>query len=259
MHQGNDIRIPLHDTNINDSFEHDNTTPEAKQAVIIVDEINQGSTSDKEENAEDVDDLSVEGEVPVSQASSAQSIYELSKEASGDANRVEPDYTNTVFCPHDQGGMRHAQLIMARMPRTELRCFHQPNANDVNEEGRESEGATSSSAELPRLTRVSLHCASGGHQNQFFLQQESPAECLEETSAVQPSREDTTQKYHISAQTNNQPYISERLNELRRPVSQGPLPNGIDTYHHPNVNSMFADAGYEHYDQTSDSNDPPTT
>ena len=262
LYQGNNIQIPFHDTNMDESFEkQDNTTPEAKQAVIIVDENNQGSTSDKEENAEDDVDLPAEGEVPVSQASSAQSIYELSKEVSGDANRIEPDFSSSVFC-QVQDGMRLPQLIMVQMPNTvtDLRCFDQPTANEVNEDGHESEGAISSLAEppvQPILTRVPLLRTSGGHQNQFFLQQESPAECLEETSAVQPSREDTTQKYYISAQSNNEPYISERLNELQRPVSQGPLPNGIDRYHHPNVNSMFAGAVYEHFDQTSDNNDPP--
>ena len=256
LHQENYIEIPLNDISVN------NATPEIKQAVIMVDRNNQESIFHEEANAKDVDGLPAKGEVHVSQGSSTQSIYELSKEATDDANRIEPDFSSSVFC-QSQDGMRLPQLIMVQMPYTDLRCFDQPTASEVNKDGRESEGATSSLAEppvQPRLTRVPLYRASGGHQNQFFSQQESPAGRLEETSAVQPSREDTTQKYYISAQTNSEPYISERLNELQGPtIPQGPLPNGIDTYHHPNVNSMFADAGYEHYDQTSDNNDPPIT
>ena len=240
--------IPLEDTNKDESFENeDDTTLEPKQAVIKV---------DKEENAEYVQDLLGDGHM--SEASSVQSISELSKEASGDANRAEPDYVSSEFCVQDQSGRRHARLIMLRMDNTE-------HFEELNDAGLESERAASSSEEpheRPGLTRVTLHRESGGRQNQLFLQQESPPGRLEETSAVQPSMEDTTQKYYISAQSSGEPYMTERLNYLQQPANQQrPLPNGVERYHHVNVNAMYAGANYEHFDQTStsDNNDPMAT
>ena len=121
--------IPLDEISTDESREdEDDTTSKTKQAVIMI---------GKEENAEDVDGLLRNGHM--SAASSAQSIYEFSKEASGDANRVEPDYDSTGFCVQEESGRRHAQLIMSRMD--------MPTFEEVNEASRESEGAASSSEE----------------------------------------------------------------------------------------------------------------